>query len=398
MRKTSYVSKVLLSTFGRKMILIGLITILVSFGLSMSIGIMRDQIATQSYYLNGDMGDLAFLVDTTAAYYPDAQGRASAMRKLLDVLTSWPGMRAVYEQTTLEDVEQEIVCYAYPSALLHRLHLPTSRRGIEIGSDGGDYAIWLDNRLTNQYHPGDEISLDLDVGAGNTTQQVFTVAGFLNDENVHYNFDTGPSAGTYSTDFIARNPPYYVCVTTSDGVFSDAAFDGLRSSAKFLLPESGDYIVTWNELAQQQGAGFVSSMTDILQNDRENIGLMTTPVLILCVIMMILTLVGLIGMQMQLMNQYKQIAFSLVMSGMEWKTWKNAWLATFCVPLFMASTVGASLGNAWKSIVMLQSVHFVSILTAAVSIVIVLLSVLGILPNISRWSQIDINEFRRLSE
>ena len=51
---------------------------------------------------------------------------------------------------------------------------------------------------------------------------------------------------------------------------------------------------------------------------------MTTPVLILCIIMMVLTLVGLVGTQMQLMNQYKQVAFSLVMGGMEWRTWKTA--------------------------------------------------------------------------
>ena len=125
---------------------------------------------------------------------------------------------------------------------------------------------------------------------------------------------------------------------------------------------------------------------------------MTTPVLILCIIMMVLALVGLIGTQMQLMNQYKQVAFSLVMSGMQWRTWKTAWLTILCIPLFIASAIGASLGNAWESIVTLQAIRFVSPLTAAVSIVTVLLSVLGILPNISRWSRIDINEFRRLSE
>lgn len=181
-------------------------------------------------------------------------------------------------------------------------------------------------------------------------------------------------------------------------VFSDSAFDGLRSSAKFLLPEDSDCIATWKELARQQGAGFVSSMADILQNDRENISLMTTPVLILCIIMMVLTLVGLVGTQMQLMNQYKQVAFSLVMGGMEWRTWKTAWLTIFCIPLFIASAIGASLGSAWESIVMLQGIRLISPLAAAVSIGTVLLSILGILPNISRWSRIDINEFRRLSE
>lgn len=398
MRKASYVSRILLSTFGTKLILLWLITLLVSFGFSMSIGIARDQLVTQSYYLHDDMRDLAFFADTTAAYYPDVQGRASAMRKLQDVLTSWPGMQAVYAQTTLEDASQGIVCYAYPSALLRRLHLPTSQHGVEVGAGGGERSVWLDNRLAGQYHPGEEISLDLDMGDGHTFRQTFTVAGFLNDENVHYDFDTGSSAETYSADFVARNPSNYICVTASDGVFSDSAFDGLRSSAKFLLPEDGDCIAAWKELARQQGAGFVSSMADILQNDRENISLMTTPVLILCVIMMVLTLVGLIGTQMQLMNQYKQVAFSLAMGGMEWRTWKTAWLAIFCIPLFVASAIGASLGSAWESIVMLQGIRFISPLAAAVSIGTVLLSVLGILPNISRWSRIDINEFRRLSE
>lgn len=58
MRKASYVSRVLLSTFGTKLILLWLITLLISFGLSMSIGIARDQFVTQSYYLNDDMSDL----------------------------------------------------------------------------------------------------------------------------------------------------------------------------------------------------------------------------------------------------------------------------------------------------------------------------------------------------
>jgi len=398
MRKASYVSRVLLSTFGTKLILLWLITLLISFGLSMSIGIARDQFVTQSYYLNDDMSDLAFFVDTTAAYYPDAHGRANAIRKLQDILTSWPGMQAVYAQTTLEDIDQGIVCYAYPSALLPRLHLPTAQHGIEVGVGGGERAVWLDNRLAGQYRPGDEICLDLDMGDGHTSRQTFMVAGFLNDENVHYDFDTGSSAETFSADFVVRNPSSYICVTVSDRVFSDSAFDGLRSSAKFLLPEDGDCIAAWKERARQQGVGTVSSMADILQNDRKNTSLMTTPVLILCIIMMVLALVGLIGTQMQLMNQYKQVAFSLVMSGMQWRTWKTAWLTIFCIPLFIASAIGASLGNAWESIVTLQAIRFVSPLTAAVSIVTVLLSVLGILPNISRWSRIDINEFRRLSE
>ena len=77
---------------------------------------------------------------------------------------------------------------------------------------------------------------------------------------------------------------------------------------------------------------------------------------------------------------------------------EDGWLTIFCIPLFIASAIGASLGSAWESIVMLQGIRLISPLAAAVSIGTVLLSILGILPNISRWSRIDINEFRRLSE
>lgn len=291
------------------------------------------------------------------------------------------------------------MCYAYPSALLRRLHLPTSQRGVEVGTGGGERALWLDHRLNGKYQVGEEITLDLtDLGDDSNHQQTFTVAGFLNGENVHYNFDSGPSLEAYSENFVVRNPDVYVCVMASDGVFSDSAYDSMRSSAMFLLPENSDSIAVWKELARRQGVGYVSSMADILQNDQKSIDLMTTPILVLCGIMMVLTLIGLIGTQMQLMNQYKQVAFSLVMSGMEWRTWKSAWFAIFCIPLFIASAIGTMLGTAWKSVILLQRIHFFSPLAIIVSIVIVLLSAIGILPTISRWSQIDINEFRRLSE
>ena len=113
-------------------------------------------------------------------------------------------------------------------------------------------------------------------------------------------------------------------------------------------------------------------MDDILENDRTNIDLMSTPILALCVIMVILTLIGLIGTQLQLMNLYKQVAFSLAMTGMNW--------------------------GAWKSVVMLERVNAFTPTAFAISVAIVLLSAIGILPTIGRWSRIDINEFRRLSE
>ena len=98
------------------------------------------------------------------------------------------------------------------------------------------------------------------------------------------------------------------------------------------------------------------------------------------------------------MNLYKQVAFSLAMTGMEWRTWKAAWLTILCLPLWIASLLGAALGNAWKSVLMLEHLRILSPTVLAVSAAMVLLSITGILPTIGRWSQININEFRRLSE
>ena len=139
-------------------------------------------------------------------------------------------------------------------------------------------------------------------------------------------------------------------------------------------------------------------MDDILENDRTNIDLMSTPILALCVIMVILTLIGLIGTQLQLMNLYKQVAFSLAMTGMSWGAWKASWLSIFCLPLWLASLIGSFLGSAWKSVVMLERMNAFTPTAFAISVAIVLLSAIGILPTIGRWSRIDINEFRRLSE
>ena len=123
-----------------------------------------------------------------------------------------------------------------------------------------------------------------------------------------------------------------------------------------------------------------------------------SPILALCVIMVILTLIGLIGTQLQLMNLYKQVAFSLAMTGMSWHAWKASWLSIFCLPLWLASLIGAFLGSAWKSVVMLERMNAFTPTAFAISVAIVLLSAIGILPTIGRWSRIDINEFRRLSE
>ncbi len=137
-------------------------------------------------------------------------------------------------------------------------------------------------------------------------------------------------------------------------------------------------------------------MDDILENDRTNIDLMSTPILALCVIMVILTLIGLIGTQLQLMNLYKQVAFSLAMTGMNWGAWKASWLSIFCLPLWLASLIGAFLGSAWKSVVMLERMNAFTPTAFAISVAIVLLSAIGILPTIGRWSRIDIKRIQEV--
>ena len=110
MRKTLYISRILLSSFRKKLALIWAITLLVSFGLSMSIGIMQSQLSIQSYYLNDDMRDLAFLVDAEAGYYADSQSRGAFTQGLRAQIERWQGLRAIYEQTTVEAPDKGWFC------------------------------------------------------------------------------------------------------------------------------------------------------------------------------------------------------------------------------------------------------------------------------------------------
>lgn len=398
MRKVFYVARILLSSFRKKLALIWLITLVVSFGLSMSIGIVQGQMQIQSHYLKDDMRDLAFLVDAETEYYADAQARGASTQRVRAQISQWPGLRAVYEQTTVEAPDKGWVLLGYPAELLSRLHLPTAEKNVEIDPAAYENPIWLDFSLRSEYEAGDVVSLKLLVGGTHFCSREFTVAGFLSKENVHYDFQSGSSVEAYSADFVTLNPSYTVCIAVSDASFAGAEFDGSRSCAKFLLPETKENIAVWKRLARQQGVGHVSSMEDILENDRKNIDLMSTPILVLCGIMLVLTLIGLIGTQLQLMNLYRQTAFSLVMTGMSWGAWKAAWLCVFCLPLWIASLIGALLGSAWKSVILLQGTSIFTPSVPAVSIAVVLLSAIGILPTIGRWSRIDIQEFRRLSE
>lgn len=398
MQKVIYIARIFLSSFHKKLVLIWAITFAVSFGLSMSIGIVQNQLNIQSYYLNKDMQDLAFLVDTETLYYSDAQARSASTRRERTRIEQWPGLCAVYEQTTVEVADRGWILFGYPSGLLNRLHLPTAKRNVQMNSTAGLSSIWLDYRLSSDYDIGDTIRLNFLLGEESSCSREFSIAGFLNKDNVHYDFQSGSSAGSYSADFIEMNPSYIVCVAISDLAFAGDEFDGVKSYAKFLLPETSEVINSWKDIARHQGTGYVSSMDDILENDWKNIDLMSTPILVLCVIMIVLTIIGLIGTQLQLMNLHKQVAFSLAMTGMDWKTWKVSWLSIFCCPLWSVSLIGVSLGNAWKSVILLEDIRFLSPVALVISIVIVLLSVMGIIPTISRWSQIDINEFRRLSE
>lgn len=398
MRKVLYITRILLSSFRKKLALIWLITLIVSFGLSMSIGIVQGQLQIQSHYLKDDMRDLAFLVDAETDYYADNQARGASTQRVRAKLSQWPGLRAVYEQTTVEVPDKGWVLLGYPAELLSRLHLPTAEKNTEMDPDVYENPIWLDYSLRSEYQTGDTISLRLLVGGEKLCHREFTVAGFLNRENVHYDFQSGSSVEAYSADFVVQNPSYIVCIAVSDVSFAEAEFDGSRSCAKFLLPEAKENISVWKRLARQQGIGHVSSMEDILENDRKNIDLMSTPILVLCGIMLVLTLIGLIGTQLQLMNLYRQTAFSLVMTGMSWGAWKASWLSVFCLPLWAASLIGASLGSAWKRVILLQGSSIFTPSVFAVSIAVVLLSAIGILPTIGRWSRIDIHEFRRLCE
>jgi len=396
-RKVWYISRILLSSFRKKLVLIWVITCLVSFGLSMSVGIAQSQLRLQRYYLNDDMRALAFVVDAETGYYADANARGASTRRARARIERWPGLLAIYEQTTVDVPDRGWTLLGYPAELLNRLHLPTAQKNTEIHSNAFENPIWLDFRLRSAYEIGDTLSLNISM-ENVTAARTFTVAGFLNKENVHYNFQSGSSAETGSADFIVRNPSELVCVAACDLAFAGNEFDGSRSCAKFLLPETNENIAEWKQLARRQGVGYVSGMEDILKNDRTNIDLMTTPILALCAVMAVLTLIGLIGTQLQLMNLYRQTAFSLVMTGMGWRAWKAAWLSILCLPLWVASLLGASLGSAWKSVVMLESLRFFTPTAFFISAFIVLLSTAGILPTIGRWSRIDIGEFRRLCE
>lgn len=398
MSKLIYVIRILLASFGKKLCLIWLLILVIAFGLSMSIGIANSHMRAQSYYLNDDMRALAFFVDSVSGYYTDAADYANSVRTINTRLAALPGLAAVYEQVTLTSPQKLWLCYGYPEELVKRLHLPSAKANAEVGASGRGNEIWLDNRLSGQYQTGDALRLELSSGKARISAAEFFVAGFLNAENAHYNFHTGASYDAYSENFIVLNPDNIVCVLIADSLFADEAFDCARSSAKFLLPEEPDDIYAWKQIARAEGLGHVSDMQDILENDRENTEAMTQPILILCIIMLILTLVGLIGTQIQLIQLYKQAAFSLMLCGMTWRTWKAAWLTLFCSTLLIASMLGASLGNAWKTVVMIEPMRFISPISLSVSAVIVLIAALGIIPTISRHSNVDINEFRRLCE
>lgn len=136
MRKVLYITRILLSSFRKKLALIWLITLIVSFGLSMSIGIVQGQLQIQSHYLKDDMRDLAFLVDAETDYYADAQARGASTQRVRAKLSQWPGLRAVYEQTTVEVHDKGWVLLGYPAELLSRLHLPTAEKKHGNGSCG----------------------------------------------------------------------------------------------------------------------------------------------------------------------------------------------------------------------------------------------------------------------
>lgn len=401
MKKTTYVAKTLLLSLSGRLCLTWILVLLISFGLTMTIGIAWNTIHIQSYYINADMSGLAYYVDSVTDYFSDATGRADSTKKRREKLEeSLPGLKAVYEQTMLYCKNLNMSVFGYPSELLDRLYLPTSEKGVSATSSALAITnpVWLDYRLIGQYAQGDRITLSVSGERGEIRAFDFTVAGFLNSENVHYDFQSGASSDSFSADIVSLNPDGLVCVTMSDGLFDSAEYDADRSVAKFLLPENSEDIAAWKELARAKGFGQISDMNDILENDAEAIDLETTPIITLCIVMILLTVIGLIGTQMQMMNLHRQIAFSLILCGMEWSIWRRAWFLILLVPLGIVSILGGMLGTLWKSIIILESPSLFSGVIVLICVGVLGLSALGILPTIHRWSNAQAIEIRRLSE
>lgn len=187
-------------------------------------------------------------------------------------------------------------------------------------------------------------------------------------------------------------------LTVTDGIFDDAKYDADKSAAKFLLPVESSYIADWKVLAQKNGLGQISSMDEILANDNAQIRSMSLPIAILCAVLLLLTLLGIIGSQYQLMNHHRHIAFAFSLCGMDWNTWRYAWLFIAGVPLGIASVLGCVLGNLWWTTILLEpSSHWIAI-SFLLSLAIVTIALIGVTPTISRWSHMQVMQFRRGSE
>lgn len=402
MKKIVFVAQTLLSSVIIHLVLSWVLVLGVSAGLAMTLGVFSHYKNIQKYYLNEDMRGLAYYVDSFSEFHQDPLRRAESTRSVRDEIAHLPGFSQMYEQVMLytTSLGESMFCIGYPGELLSRLHLPSSCIDKEIGeiAQADDIpSIWLDHRLIGQYNPGDQVTLLLSGSIGEY-QHKFVVAGYLNAENAHYNFQSGASDQSFSKDIVVVNPEPYVCITVTDGIFDNAKYDADKSAAKFLLPVESSYIADWKVLAQKNGLGQISSMDEILANDNAQIRSMSLPIAILCAVLLLLTLLGIIGSQYQLMNHHRHIAFAFSLCGMDWNTWRYAWLFIAGVPLGIASVLGCVLGNLWWTTILLEpSSHWIAI-SFLLSLAIVTIALIGVTPTISRWSHMQVMQFRRGSE
>lgn len=399
MKKMIYVSRTLFISASRHLWLTWLLVLTVSAGLTMTFGIVANFSAIQKYYANKDMSELAYYVDSFSEFYSDQKLSAKSKRDARNELMKLPGLKEVYEQILfyVDDIGRPMFCIGYPSALVDRLHIPTNIANEEVGSFDtldAQTAIWLDYRLSNIYKKADRLELTLQ-GELATKKLEFTVAGFLNSENAHYDFQSGASAESFSKDIVKINPDYYVSLFISDGMFSDLEYDADRSAAKFLLPSRVEDKLQWRTNAKRNGLGQISNMEDVLRNDKEQIDSMTKPIMVLCFVILLLTLIGLFGTQFQQMNRHRQIAFSLSLCGMDWLVWEWSWIIIAGLPLCIASIAGCMLGNLWRATILLEPLALWSVESLILSIAIAALATLGVLPMIGRWSHMQVIQFRR---
>jgi hypothetical protein len=400
MRSVIFIAKILSPSVIKRLIIVWILILGVSAGLSMALGLIKSIRNTQRYYANDDMRSLAYYVDTVKMGCDDPEQLALMTQTANDQLRTLPNIQAIYEQTTLYCPDEEMLCVAYPSPLIELMHIPADKHGEEVSvSDyqGSPQPIWLDYRMKDQYSINEHVSFEMR-GMNNKGVYDFVVAGFLNGDNAHYSLQNGGSSNSQSNNVISTHPDYYVCVTNSESYFEGQEYDADRSIAKFLLPLSPSDIEIWKTRARKQGLGSISSMDDILRNDLEQIDSMVRPAMVLSAVLTLFTVFGLIGSQFQLMSLHRYIAFSLSLTGMDFQSWRYTWLLVIGIPLVIMSALGCVLGNIRGATIHLDVIRFWNIESTIITLSVFSIVILSMLPTIGRWSQLHVTQLRRIGE